>query len=58
MAFEDAELEAIVWCPKCKADKGEIRRVPTKALGVFENVCNPSPLPKKCECGENVERKP
>lgn len=54
-----AELESIVWCPSCKEDRGEIRRVPADKPGVFMNVTTPSPLPKFCAaCGTIIERKP
>lgn len=54
-----AELEAIVWCPVCMEDRGEIRRVQTANEGVFVNETTPSPLPKRCSvCDTIIERKP
>jgi len=52
------EREAIVWCPKCGETKGEILRVPTGNQGVFTHKTNPDPLPKYCECGTVIVRKP
>lgn len=56
------ELEAIIWCPRCRTDKFEIRRKPTNREGVFENVTIPPSIPatdrKFCLCGAVLERKP
>jgi hypothetical protein len=56
------EREAVVWCPACKADKYEIRRIPTGQEGVFRHVTYPESIPaeakKFCVCGAVLERKP
>ena len=51
------ELEATVWCPRCREVKGEIQRIPTGNQGVFVHKAVPDPMPKKCECGTVLERK-
>lgn len=51
------ERESVIWCPKCREDRGEILRVPTENKNVFTHKTNPNPLPKKCACGTNLERK-
>jgi hypothetical protein len=52
------ELEAVVWCPLCREEKGEIYRAPTGNAGVFTHRTVPEQLPKTCACGTNLERKP
>lgn len=52
------EREAVVWCPRCREDKGEIQRIPAWNEGVYVHKAVPDPLPKKCACGTNLERKP
>jgi len=52
------ELEAKVWCPRCREEKGEILRIPTGSEGAYVHKTNPDPLPKTCACGTNLERKP
>lgn len=55
----NAELEAVIWCPKCKADKYEIRRIPTGAQGVYTHASVPEGRDEKlCGCGTVLERKP
>jgi len=55
------DLEAVVWCPKCRHDKYEIRRVPTGSEGSYRHVTYPESLPpearKFCLCGCVLERK-
>lgn len=57
----NAELEAVIWCPKCRADKYEVRRVPTGSEGAFQNVTVPPSIPphdrKFCACGCMLQRK-
>lgn len=52
-----AELESVVWCPRCREVKGEVRRIPTGQEGVYRNQPTPDPLPKTCDCGTVLERK-
>ena len=51
------KVEAIIWCPKCGENKGEVLRVPADKPGVYQHQTNPDPLPKKCDCGTNLERR-
>jgi hypothetical protein len=52
------EFEATVWCPKCQKVFYEIYRVPSNNPGVFHHVRIPDLQEyKKCECGNNLERK-
>lgn len=51
------ELESLIWCPRCKEIKGEVQRIPTGNSGVFIHRTKPDPMPKKCACGTNLERK-
>ena len=56
------EPECVVWCPKCKADKFTVERMPTRREGIYThqrrfrggdldpNVCG--------KCHSNLERKP
>lgn len=55
--MSDRELEAVIWCPACRVDKGRAFRVPAANEGVFTHVTEPENLPKQCECGTNLERK-
>jgi len=58
MTIQDAELEAIIWCPKCAAEKYEIRRIPV-GNGVYTHASVPPGRNEKlCECGTPLERKP
>ncbi len=52
-----SDLESVIWCPKCREDKGEVLRIPTGREGVFTHKTNPDPMPKKCDCGCVLERK-
>lgn len=53
-----AEVECVLWCPKCREDKYEIRRVPTGKEGVYEHASYPPGRNEKaCECGVILERK-
>lgn len=52
------EIEAVIWCPRCREDKGEIRRIPTGNEGVYVHRTVPEALAKQCACGTNLERKP
>lgn len=52
------EREAVIWCPRCREEKYEIRRVPTGNEGVFVNKTYPEGRTEKhCECGTILERK-
>ena len=52
------EVECIVWCPSCKADKYTVYRVPTGNEGVFMNAAEPKDaVAARCQCGEMLERK-
>lgn len=51
------QREAIIWCPKCRENKGEVFRVPTGKPDVFEHSTNPDPMPKRCDCGAVLERR-
>ena len=52
------EKESTIWCPRCKAEKYEIRRVPTGNEGVFVHKSYPEGRNEKyCECGTVLERK-
>ncbi len=53
------ELEAVVWCPVCMADKYTVYRVSTGQQGVFANEVDPrGSTAKQCEvCGTVLERK-
>lgn len=53
----DKQLEATVWCPSCKLEKGRVFRVPAGNEGIYENVTEPRNLPESCDCGTNLERK-
>ena len=57
-----AEVEAVIWCPRCRIDKYEIRRIPTGAEGVHRHMTYPESIPsedrKACRCGALLERKP
>lgn len=53
----DKQLEATVWCPACKVEKGRVFRVPADKQGVYEHVTEPRDLPTVCDCGTNLERK-
>lgn len=58
MTISDVEREAVIWCPKCRAEKYEIRRIPTGADGVFRHASYPEGRSEKmCECGTPLERK-
>lgn len=54
------ELEAVIWCPKCRVDKFELWRQ-LISHGHYEHVTVPPSLPpeahKRCECGTNLERR-
>lgn len=52
-----SEREAIIWCPNCRVDKGEIQRIPADNENVFVHRVIPYGLAKKCECGAVLERK-
>ena len=56
-----AEVEAVIFCPRCGIDKYEVRRIPTGAEGVYHHVTYPGSIPveakKVCECGTQLERK-
>ncbi len=59
------ELEARIWCPKCKVVKYDVYRLHDDDLhgeGVYEHVTDPKDLSnfaaKYCECGATLERKP
>lgn len=52
------EREAIIWCPSCRVEKGEIHRIPADNENVYVHRIVPDGLGKKCECGTNLERKP
>lgn len=53
------ELEAVMWCPSCRVDKYEVRRLPAQNEGVFENVTfPPNRADKRCDvCSTNLERR-
>ena len=54
----NAELEAVIWCPLCREEKYEIRRVPTGSEGVVVHKSYPEGRNEKyCECGAVLERK-
>lgn len=56
------EKEVTVWCPRCKVDKYDVYRIPTRSDGVYEHVTEPPNLSnyeaKYCLCGAALERKP
>ncbi len=52
------DRETVIWCARCREDKGEVLRIPTGNSGVFEHKTNPDPLPRTCDCGASLERKP
>lgn len=52
------ERECVIWCPKCREEKFEIRRIPTGSEGVFVHKSYPEGRNEKvCECGTLLERK-
>jgi hypothetical protein len=52
------DVEATIWCPVCKENKGEVQRVPTGMEGVFVNKPVPDPMPKKCGvCNATLARR-
>lgn len=58
------EVEAVVWCPKCRVAKYDVRRIPTGADGVYYHDAQPAEAyvdaqarGARCECGELLERK-
>lgn len=53
----DRELEATIWCPACRIEKGRVFREPAGNEHVFVHVTEPANLPKVCGCGTNLERK-
>lgn len=57
-----AEVEAVIWCPRCRIEKYEIRRIPTGQEGVYSHGTYPESIPaedrKACSCGAPLERKP
>ena len=54
-----SELEAVVWCPVCEADKYTVYRDSTEREGVYVHRIDPEGAqPKVCECGAVLERKP
>lgn len=53
-----SNIEATIWCPVCKENRGEVLRIPTGMEGVFVNKPNPDPMPKKCvTCNAALVRK-
>lgn len=56
-----ADVEAVIWCPRCREDKYEIRRIPTGQEGVYRHAVYPESIPpeakKQCACGTLLERK-
>lgn len=55
----NAEVEAVIWCPACRAEKYEIRRIPTGNEGVHRHASYPEGRNEKhCDCGTPLERKP
>ena len=58
MALLDFLIEARIWCPRRKAEKYEIRRVPTGSEGIFTHKSYPEGRNEQyCECGTKLERK-
>ena len=61
MPLNDAELEAVIWCPACREDKFEVRRVPLDDKGHFGHMTVPPSISlaaqKYCVCGAVLERK-
>lgn len=56
------ELEAVIWCAKCREDRFEVWRIPVEnSEGVFRHVTNPPSIPpsamKICPCGHPLERR-
>lgn len=52
------DVEAIVWCPKCREDKFVVYRVPTTNPAVFTHEAKPKDaVATKCQCGAVLERK-
>lgn len=42
------ELEAVIWCPKCAAEKARVFRVESNGIGV--NVTEPDSMTGAKEC--------
>ena len=59
--MSQAERECVIWCPRCKVEKYEIRRIPTGQGGVFHHATYPESIPaeakKVCQCGTVLQRK-
>jgi len=56
--IEDATLEAVIWCPRCREPKYEIRRITTGREGIYTHASVPPNRNEKlCECGTILERK-
>lgn len=56
--MSNAEVEAVIICPKCRVEKYEIRRIPTGSEGVYRHASYPEGLDETvCECGTPLERK-
>ena len=52
------EIEATIWCPRCKEDKYTLYRVPTGQEGVFTHQGEPKDaVVKRCVCGALLERR-
>lgn len=54
-----AEIEAVIWCPKCRETKYEVLRIPAGSEGHHRHVAEPKERAgmKYCECGTPLERK-
>lgn len=54
------ELECVVWCPKCREPRYEVRRKQVReGVYVHERVAQGGALPedpKRCGCGALLER--
>lgn len=50
------ELEAEIWCPRCKLSYGKVFRIEVSNGWIHEQV--PNPIPKYCSiCEQPTERK-
>jgi Zn finger protein HypA/HybF involved in hydrogenase expression len=51
------ELEAILWCPRCAAERARVYRKRTSSEDVFTHEVVPAEVNKTCpECDANLER--
>ena len=53
----EKELEATIWCPYCKREKGKVWRV-SEREGMWSHLQDPEQLGPRCtECKNILERK-